>query len=94
MLELNMMLYGKPAWDIDMENLDTEKIRERGFKIQKRLNKIADNIDIFKEKGYEVYGRLYDIEVVIPDDMTLDELKEELERMEIDLSVVNVIEDD
>ena len=66
MVRFVLWLYGKPAWDMELEGeLDKDfsnVLRNIGYMHKEWLHKVADIYDELIENGWEAYGTLYDID--------------------------------
>lgn len=89
-----MHLYGKPGWDMEIENreVDPKELERKGEEIRDWLNKVAEQIRIFKKNGCEVTGTLFDAECLMWGTESL--VWEKLKDMGIDTSMVCVMDID
>jgi len=85
MTEFWLFLYGKPAWDMELEKeLDkkfSDILRETGDRHKEWLHEAANIYDKLFENGWTAHGTLYDI--IFYKDISIDDAKKEL--MEIGL---------
>lgn len=87
-----MFLYGKPDWDMKLENPNHEEIRETGKAINDRLDKVAKNVEILKGTEFEVYGTLYEINISTPDDMTEEDIISRFKKLNLNMDVIHIHE--
>ena len=83
MAEFWLFLYGKPAWDMELEkDLDKDfsnTLRNVGDWHKEWLYEAADIYDKLVENGWEPYGTLYDI--TFYKDISLEDAKKELKKI-------------
>lgn len=92
MTEISIWLYGKPEWEI--ENLDKitgEQLKEHGKELMKRLNYIGDIAIKLEKNEWSRGAGLYDL--YFYKDISIDEAKKELIKLEIDVEKINLIDD-
>lgn len=81
--EISVGLYGKPAWDMGIEEkVDVEEIKARGEILGKWLPRAAEIIDKLVKNGWDAQGTLYDI--MLYKEISVKDAKEELKKLEID----------
>ena len=93
MIELNLWLYGKPSWDMEIEgktSLNPELLRIHGTALKTHLERAADIIEKLQEKGWklaETYGAVYSLTFYKRTNKLHAE--RELTSMNIDLAEIN-----
>jgi hypothetical protein len=88
MIEISIYLYGKPEWEMDIDKITSEELKEHGKELNERLNKIATLITKLESNNWSRYGTLYDIN--FNKDISFDEAKEELTSLGIDPEKFNM----
>ena len=61
MMEINIWLFGKPEWMIDIEAASAAEFSALGEGIKKQLEMVASLIPKLESAGWERSGGLYDI---------------------------------
>ena len=90
-VEADLFLFGKPAWELDMEEASAEEIRKKGDEIKERLYRIAEIMEKLERAGWERYSAsLYSISFY--KEINEEEAKEELRRLGIDPEEVSLME--
>ena len=90
-VEADLFLFGKPAWELDMEEASAEEIRKKGDEIKERLYRIAAIMEKLEQAGWERYSAsLYSISFY--KEINEEEAKEELRRLGIDPEEVSLME--
>ena len=90
-VEADLFLFGKPAWELDMEEASAEEIRKKGDEIKERLYRIAEIMEKLEQAGWERYSAsLYSISFY--KEINEEEAKEELRRLGIDPEEVSLME--
>ena len=90
-VEADLFLFGKPAWELDMEEASAEEIRKKGDEIKERLYRIAEIMEKLEHAGWERYSAsLYSISFY--KEINEEEAKEELRRLGIDPEEVSLME--
>lgn len=72
------------------KNFDPEILRKQGQHLESYLDKIADQLSVLKENGWEYSGGLYDI--MCYKDVSVEQAKEELKELDVDIPLDNVRE--
>ena len=91
MAEVDLFLFGKPAWELDMEDASAEEIRKKGDEIKERLHRIAEIMEKLENAGWERAGAsLYSISFY--KDIAIEDAKEELRQLGIDPEEVGLME--
>lgn len=103
MLEVEVDLYGKPSWEMDIEDkeeFDVEIFLNMGDELKERLYEVADIIDKLQKRGFKCnksYGSLYSLTFYPPEDLEFDsvlDLENVLMCIDIDLENICIIESD
>lgn len=94
-VELSIHLFGKPAWELDDLEGDlpkdySEKLRELGGELEKRLHDTAYVFDVLVKNGWQPYGTLYDIN--FSKDITMKEAEQELKTLGLQDYIENLTE--
>ena len=90
-VEADLFLFGKPAWELDMEEASAEEIRKKGDEIKERLYRIAEIMEKLEQAGWERYSAsLYSISFY--KEINEEEAREELRRLGIDPEEVSLME--
>jgi len=95
MINVNVWLYRKPAWDMDIEGEEEiypEMLKEQGNYLKKHLDKVADIVKKLKSAGWDCHGTLYDLDFLNKTIKTEEEAKQELKRLGISLKEVSIME--
>lgn len=96
---VNVYLFGKPAWEMRIEQedkIDTFELKETGERIRDWLFDVATIIDKLQEKGFTAECGLYDINLYPPEEFqydSLDEFKVALDDLGIDMDKISVYRD-
>jgi len=91
--EVSIHLYGKPAWDLEIEvEFNAEKIINMGKYLNEWLPKVVEIGKKLIDNGWEYYGGLYDVNFT--KNITKEETKEELKKLNVDLDCVNINEEE
>lgn len=88
MVEINIHLFGKPEWEMDLEKADAEAFRLLGEDIKERLKRISEIIVKLEKNGWDRSAGLYDI--MYYKKIKLDQAKDELKKLEIGEDEVNL----
>lgn len=95
MVRFVLWLYGKPAWDMELEReLDKDfsnMLRSVGDNRKEWLHKVADIYDKLINNGWEPYGTLYDIDFY--KNISVEEAEEEFKKLGLE-EYIDCIEDD
>ncbi|RLE49301.1 MAG: hypothetical protein DRJ31_05495 [Candidatus Methanomethylicota archaeon] len=97
-VKISVFLFGKPAWELeDLEGNElpasySQKLRELGKELDKRLQRIADIYDKLVANGWKPYGTLYDIDFFKEDIKDANQAREELAKLNISLEEVIIVE--
>jgi len=90
-VEVDLFLFGKPEWEMNMEEVSAEEIREKGEELKERLNRIAEIMEKLENAGWERAGAsLYSISFY--KDIAIEDAKEELRQLGIDPEEVGLME--
>ncbi len=95
MIDVNIWLYGKPAWDMDIEGeekFDPVMFKERGNNLKEWLYEVSDIVKKLQSDGWNVYGALYDLTATKESVKTMRDAKKELKRLGVDLKSVSLNE--
>jgi len=94
MATINIYLFGKPSWELDLEQeLDktfVDELSELRENLYDRLSIAGISIETLFKAGWEAYGTLYDVEMC--KDITTEEAKKELKELELEYLIENVNE--
>lgn len=60
-MEIDVFLFGKPEWMIDLDKATPEDIRELGLHIKERLEKISAIVEKLEKNGWGRAAGLYDL---------------------------------
>jgi len=90
-VEVDLFLFGKPEWEMNMEEVSASEIREKGEELKERLSRIAEIMEKLENAGWERAGAsLYSISFY--KDIAIEDAKEELRQLGIDLEEVGLME--
>ena len=90
-VEVDLFLFGKPEWEMNMEEVSASEIREKGEELRERLSRIAEIMEKLEGAGWERAGAsLYSISFY--KDIAIEDAKEELRQLGIDPEEVGLIE--
>ena len=90
MIELNIHLFGKPDWEINIEEAKAEEFQALGEELKERLLRISHYIKVLEEKGWERSAGLYDI--VFFKDITKKQAERELKMLQVNTEDVHLEE--
>jgi hypothetical protein len=95
--EISVYLFGKPAWELDLEGEDANvqmamSVRALGDELKERLYHASDILTKLVDNGWSGSGTLYDIYLF--KDITVAEAEKELSGLGIDPGSVNIREDE
>ena len=94
MTTINIHLFGKPAWELRLEQeLDETFINELAElreDLYDRLSSIGEAVKKLFGAGWKAYGTLYDVEMY--KDVPIEEAKEELKKLHLKYLVESVDE--
>ena len=92
-VEVDLFLFGKPEWEMNIEEVSASEIREKGEELRERLNRIAEIMEKLENAGWERAGAsLYSISFY--KDIAIEDAKEELRQLGIDPEEVGLMEID
>ena len=93
MFEINIWLFGKPAWEMEIEGVEInpDLLRIKAIELKERLETAADIIEKLQLAGYEVTGCLYDAVCSI-DMKEEDDIRDFLSGLDISLDDVSLYE--
>ena len=90
-VEVDLFLFGKPEWEMNMEEVSASEIREKGEELRERLHRIAEIMEKLEGAGWERAGAsLYSISFY--KDIAIEDAKEELRQLGIDPEEVGLME--
>ncbi|MCW3132040.1 MAG: hypothetical protein N2V73_04925 [Candidatus Methanospirare jalkutatii] len=90
-VEVDLFLFGKPEWEMNMEEVSASEIREKGEELKERLHRIAEIMEKLENAGWERAGAsLYSISFY--KDIAIEDAKEELRQLGIDPEEVGLME--
>ena len=88
---MDLFLFGKPEWEMNMEEVSASEIREKGEELRERLHRIAEIMEKLENAGWERAGAsLYSISFY--KDIAIEDAKEELRQLGIDPEEVGLME--
>ena len=88
---MDLFLFGKPEWEMNIEEVSASEIREKGEELRERLHRIAEIMEKLENAGWERAGAsLYSISFY--KDIAIEDAKEELRQLGIDPEEVGLIE--
>ncbi len=90
-MEVDIFLFGKPEWMIDLDKATAEDIRDLGYETKKRLGKISNVIDKLRNNEWGRSSGLYD--AVFYKDIDLENGKKELGSLGISDECISVRDD-
>lgn len=90
-MEIDIFLFGKPEWMIDLNKATAENIRDLGLEIKERLDKISTIIEKLENSGWRRSAGLYDI--FLYKDIDTEEGKKELENLGVDKRCMSIRDD-
>ena len=65
MINVGVHLYGKPAWDMNIEgeeDIDPDMLRTQGVYLREHLDNVARIVEKLNSTGWRCYGTLYSLE--------------------------------
>ena len=92
MIELNIWLYGKPSWDIEIEGkkfLDPLVLKEHAFLMKEHLERAAEILSLLQNSGWklaESYGAIYSL--TLYKNLNKKYAEQELQKFGISLSEI------
>ena len=90
-VEVDLFLFGKPEWEMNIEEVSASEIREKGEELRERLHRIAEIMEKLEGAGWERAGAsLYSISFY--KDIAIEDAKEELRQLGIDPEEVGLME--
>ena len=95
MIELELWLYGKPAWDMNLEsnrNISADIFRATGEAIHKHLQEVADIFEKLSAHGWKHEGLLYTIVFYKDAVTTKEQARAELKELQISPKIASVVE--
>lgn len=90
-MEIDIFLFGKPEWMIDLDKATAEDIRNLGVHIKERLDKISTIVDKLENNEWGRSAGLYDL--FFYKDIDLDCGKKELVSLDIDDKCISIRDD-
>ena len=90
-MEIDIFLFGKPEWMIDLDKATAGDIRDLSLEIKERLDKVSIVIDKLENNGWRRSAGLYDI--FLYKDIGLESGKKELEMLDIDEKCISIRDD-
>ncbi len=81
MVEINVHLFGKPEFELDLEKANPEDIKALGEELKERLRRAGEIVEKLEQNGWERNAGMYDI--TFYKKIKLDEAKEELKKLGI-----------
>lgn len=91
MAEISIMLYGKPEWEINLDEITGEQLKEHGKELMERLNYIGDIVTKLENNEWSKSAGLYDL--YFYKDIGVDEAKKELINLGIDVERIDLRDD-
>ncbi len=90
-MEIDIFLFGKPEWMIDLNKATAENLRDLGSEIKERLDKVSFIIEKLENNGWERSAGLYDI--FLYKDIDMEKVRKELESLGIDEKYISIRDD-
>jgi hypothetical protein len=90
-MEVDIFLFGKPEWMIDLDKATPEDIRDLGLHIKERLDKISVIMEKLESNGWGRSAGLYDL--FFYKDIDLENGKKELVSLDISEECISVRDD-
>jgi len=91
MISLSLWIYGKPEWELDLdEDIDPNLFRIHGEELKQRLNIIANMTEKLQASGWSGTGELYTID--FSKNLTFKEAEKELRKLGFDPSSFDLME--
>lgn len=90
-MEIDVHLFGKPEWEIDLDKASAEDIKDLGLVLKERLKRASVIIDKLEKSGWKRSAGLYDI--FLHKDISMEDTKNELELLEIGEKDVSLFDD-
>ncbi|HIH25488.1 hypothetical protein J4476_00075 [Candidatus Woesearchaeota archaeon] len=87
MINISVWLYGKPAWDLNIEgsgDIDSAMLRERADELCNHLHVVADLVDKLVSNGWYCHGTLYSLEFSKDNIRVKEDAVKELNNLGID----------
>ena len=97
MTHITVFVYGKPAWEMDLENQDVDErmiqaLENLGIELKERLHYISRMRKLMVDNGWTGEGGLYDISFY--KDCSVEEAKTELKTLGIDPRGMDIEEEE
>ncbi len=89
-MDVEIFLFGKPEWMIDLDKATAEDIKDLGSVIKKRLDKVSVIVEKLENNGWSRSSGLYDLFFYKYVDM--ENGQKELESLGIDKGLINVMD--
>ncbi len=90
-MEMDIFLFGKPEWMIDLDNATAENIRDLGSEIKERLDNVSIIMEKLENKGWRRSAGLYDL--FFYKNITLENGKKELAGLDIGEEFISIRDD-
>ena len=87
-MEIDIFLFGKPEWMIDLDKANPKDIRDLGLRIKERLEKVSTIMEKLKNSGWRRSAGLYDL--FFYKDIDLENGKKELVGLHIDEKDISI----
>lgn len=88
MTTIDIWLFGKPEWEIDIDKATPQDIKYLGENLRDRLGRISEIVEKLLNNGWHKSGGLYNI--YLYKDIKKELAKEELEKLEIGEKEVSI----
>ncbi len=88
MVEINIHLFGKPEWEMDLEKASSDDFKLLGEELKERLARISELIIILEKNGWERSAGLYDI--MYYKKIKLEDAKKEVKELGINEDEINL----
>jgi hypothetical protein len=90
-MEVDIFLFGKPEWMIDLDKATAEDIRYLGSVIKERLDKVSAIMEKLENNGWRRSAGLYNI--YLYKDINLENGRKELKGLDISEECISVRDD-
>jgi hypothetical protein len=90
MINVNIFLFGKPEWMLDLEEAEYRDFEELGVYLSAWLKEVGRIVKKLEKSGWNRSAGLYDLH--FSKDITFEDAKKELKRLKIGLKQVDLEE--
>lgn len=88
MAEINLHLFGKPEWEMDLDEASAEDFKNLGESLKERMFRVSEIVILLEKGGWERSSGLYDI--TFYKKIKLEEAKKELQELNIKEDEINL----